>query len=326
MSRSLIIGAFIAAIGIGGWLWYGTQGDDVPGGFVRANGRIEATRVDVATRYGGRLEEVLVGEGDFVEARTVIARIDSSQLDAQLREADATVEQARQSLVEAEALLAQRKSELVFAEQQLARAESLSERGFETGETVDLRRSEMQTATAAVRSAEAGIARAKATIAAAQSTVDRLKADLKEYVLLAPGAGRVQYRLAEPGEVLAAGAKVVTMLDISDVYMTVYLPTDDAGRLEYGSEARIVFDAAPEYVVPASVTFVASEAQFTPKYVETEQEREKLMFRVEVTIPPELLEQHRDIVKTGLPGVAYLRLEPDAEWPEDLAPRLPDVH
>ena len=78
-------------------------------------------------------------------------------------------------------------------------------------------------------------------------------------------------------------------------------------------------------VPPASPTTIASAAQFTPKYVETEQEREKLMFRVEVTIPPELLEQHRDIVKTGLPGVAYLRIDRDAAWPAELAPRLPDA-
>jgi HlyD family secretion protein len=133
----------------------------------------------------------------------------------------------------------------------------------------------------------------------------------------------VQYRLALPGEVLAAGGKVLTLLDLTDVYMTVFLPTSEAGRLAIGAEARIVFDAAPQYVVPASVSFVASEAQFTPKYVETKSEREKLMFRVKVQLSREVLEKYAQWVKTGVTGVAYIRLDPQIEWPAKLAVALP---
>jgi HlyD family secretion protein len=117
---------------------------------------------------------------------------------------------------------------------------------------------------------------------------------------------------------------VVTLLDLTDVSMTIYLPTAQAGRLAYGAEARLVFDAAPQFVVPASVSFVASEAQFTPKYVETAEERENLMFRVKLQIPPDLLRAHQEFVKTGVPGVATVRLDPNAEWPAELAARLPD--
>lgn len=133
----------------------------------------------------------------------------------------------------------------------------------------------------------------------------------------------MQYRLAEPGEVLAAGGKVVSLLDLTDVYMDVYLPTDDAGRLRFGAEARLILDAAPQYVIPASVDFVASEAQFTPKYVETASEREKLTFRVKLQIPAEVLSRYQDVVKTGVPGVAVVRLSPEAKWPETLAVKLP---
>jgi HlyD family secretion protein len=106
--------------------------------------------------------------------------------------------------------------------------------------------------------------------------------------------------VAEPGEVLPAGGKVVTALQLSDVYMTIYLPTEQAGRVIVGSEGRIVLDAAPDLVLPAAVSFVAPRSQFTPKEVETRSEREKLMFRIKVRIDPELLVRNLEKVKTGL--------------------------
>jgi len=320
--------ALVAVIGLlaaaGYWLWQRDHADSLPPGFARSNGRIEAERVDVATKFGGRLKEILVNEGDMVEAGQVLARLDTAQIEAQLREAEAGVRAAEQGLAEARAVLAERNSNLTFAEQELFRAETLGERGYAPGETIDLRRTQKVAAEAAVESAKAAIASAQARIEAAQATVDRLRADLGDYALTAPRAGRVQYRLAEPGEVLAAGARVVTLLDLTDVSMTIYLPTAQAGRLAYGAEARLVFDAVPQFVVPASVSFVASEAQFTPKYVETAEERENLMFRVKLQIPPDILRAHQEFVKTGVPGVATVRLDPNAEWPADLVARLPD--
>jgi HlyD family secretion protein len=123
--------------------------------------------------------------------------------------------------------------------------------------------------------------------------------------------------------VLPAGGKVVTVLDLADVYMTIFVPTEQAGRVGFGAEARMRLDAFPELVLPASVSFVSPEAQFTPKEVETRTEREKLMFRIKVKIDQALLEQHLEQVKTGIPGVSYIRLADAGEWPDDLAVRLP---
>jgi HlyD family secretion protein len=142
-------------------------------------------------------------------------------------------------------------------------------------------------------------------------------------MLKSPIRGRVLYRLAEPGEVLAAGGKVLTVLDLSDVYMTIFLPTGLAGRIAIAAEARIILDAAPQYVIPATVSFVAPRSQFTPKEVETKTEREKLMFRVKVKIDPELLQKYLEKVKTGLPGVAYVRLDAGTPWPQHLNIKLP---
>ena len=160
-------------------------------------------------------------------------------------------------------------------------------------------------------------------VEAAQATERRILADIDDSELKAPRDGRIQYRVAEPGEVLAAGGRVLNMVDLADVYMTFFLPTEQAGLLALGSEARLVLDAAPDLVIPANISFVASVAQFTPKTVETSDERLKLMFRVKARIPPELLAQHLEYVKTGLPGMAYVRLDKQQPWPEALAVRLP---
>jgi HlyD family secretion protein len=127
--------------------------------------------------------------------------------------------------------------------------------------------------------------------------------------------------LANLGEVLGAGGKVFTMLDTGSVYMDVFLPTAEAGRAVVGSDARIVLDALPDRPIPAKVAFADPQAQFTPKAVETKSERDKLMFRVRMRVDPELLRRHADKVRSGLPGIAYVRLDPKVEWPARLQPK-----
>jgi HlyD family secretion protein len=316
--------AAVAAIAVAfATYWFLRPGPDAPEGFARANGRIEAERLDIAAKYPGRLKEVLVKEGDAVTAGQLLARMDTAEQEAQLHEAEASVRQSERLLDQAIALLAQRRSELALSGQQLDRSEKLVKKGYSTQEMVDSRRSVRAAAEAAEASAQAQISVARAAIDAGVARVERIKTFLDDAALRAPRAGRVQYRLALPGEVLPAGGKILTLLDLTDVYMTVFLPTRDAGRLALGSEARLIFDAAPQYVVPATITFVAADAQFTPKYVETRSEREKLMFRVKVQIPKELLEKYADVVKTGVPGVAYVKLTHAAVWPPRLAVRLP---
>ncbi|SHF20750.1 HlyD family secretion protein [Modicisalibacter ilicicola DSM 19980] len=322
--RTIIIVLVLAIVAAGGgYYWWQQQQNDLPDGFARANGRLEATRIDVALKFGGRVGEILASEGQRVEAGDVIARIDSTELEAEIRAAEAATRQAEQELAQAEALVIQRAGELALARAELKRTETLAARGYASKEVLDQRRSQRITADAALNTARAQVAAAEAAIEASEANVAALEANLADYTLHAPRAGRVQYRLAEPGEVLAAGDKVVSLLDLTDVYMDVYLPTDQAGRLRYGGEARLVLDAAPQYVIPAAVDFVASEAQFTPKYVETESEREKLMFRVKLQIPAEVLGRYQEVVKTGVPGVATVRVDPEVPWPETLAVKLP---
>lgn len=163
---------------------------------------------------------------------------------------------------------------------------------------------------------------AEAAVAAAHAAIEAIDTEINDGTLRAPRDGRVQYRVAQPGEVLGSGGRVLNLVDLGDVYMTFFLPTSEAGRVAIGTEVRLVLDAAPQYVIPAKATFVSDVAQFTPKTVETEEERQKLMFRIKARIAPELLQKYIQQVKTGLPGVAYIRIDPKAEWPAFLRGNL----
>lgn len=295
----------------------------IPDGIAKANGRIEAQQIDISAKYAGRLLGVAVEEGDTVEAGQVIARIDATEYEAQLRGAEAEVLRAQEAKAEAEALIAQRESDMALAKNELERAEELFKNGHYSAQQLDQRRNQMKVASAGYRAAQASQRQAASAIVAAEAAVSRLQAVLSDMVLVAPRRGRVQYKLARTGEIVAAGARIVTILDLTDVYMTIFLPARDAGRLSIGDEARIILDPAPEYVIPAKISFVAADAQFTPKAVETAEERDKLMFRVKIQIDPGLLKQHERQVKTGIRGLGFVRTRSDMQWPPQIAVKIP---
>jgi HlyD family secretion protein len=305
--------------------WQRTQIDAVATGLSRANGRIEASRVAVATKYAGRVAEIRIKEGEFVEAGAVVARMDTSELLAEIAAAKARARQADRAVGQAKAQVLMRQAELNLAVVELNRAQALKKRDFIAASTVDQRQAERDVAAAALTAAQAGVGDAEASQDAAEAAVAQLAAVLDDQTLTAPVSGRIEYKLAQPGEVLGSGGQIATLLDLTDVYMTIFLPAPLAGRVGLGSEARIVLDAAPDYVIPATVSFVAAEAQFTPKFVETESEREKLMYRIKLQIDPELLKAYRDYVKAGLTGDAYVKVESAAAWPDSLAPKLPSL-
>ena len=290
------------------------DGGQVPAGFARASGRLEAEEIHVATKLSGRVTAVLVDEGDEVQAGQVIARMDAEVLEAELARAEARLGVAREKTEAAAAVLVQRKSECRLAEKEYERALALHREDVVSQQRVDEFRTRVETGEAACDAARAQIRDAEAQIEAERASVSRIRADLDDLALEAPKAGRVQYRLAEPGEVLPAGGRVITLLDLSDVTMRVFLPTAEAGRAAMGAPARVILDAHRETPLPARVSFVAREAQFTPKEVETESVREKLSFRVEVR----LQNPYEVPVNPGAPGVAWIRLDENGEWPEAL--------
>ena len=339
----------VGALAFFGWQKYNS--DTLGAGIVSGNGRIEGVEIDIAARTAGRLKELVVGEGDFVTAGQVVAQMDiqsleaqKQQAEAQLRQAQDAVTTARSQLLQREsekaaamAMVAQRQAEIDIVSKRAARIMELASKGVATEQSADDARASVSSATAALSAARAQVAAMDAAIttarsqingalsavAAARASVARIQTDIDDSTLKAPRDGRVQYLVAHPGEIIGGGGRVLNLVDLSDVFMTFFLPTAAAGRVAIGSEVHIVLDAAPQYVIPAQVSFVADVAQFTPKTVETASEREKLMFRVRAKIPPELLKKHILQVKTGLPGVAYIRQDANAGWPDRLKVNLP---
>lgn len=321
--NGLITFAFIAIAAGAYAFWLDSTKSDLPVGITSSNGRLEAERIDVAAKTGGRIAEILVSEGDWIEAGTLVARMDTAEIDAQLRQAQAAVVQAEQQKLQAEAVLNQSISQQKYAQAEFTRTETLASNGHATQELLEQRASALAIADASVASSQAGIDLAVATIASAKASVERLQSILDDFDLVAPRNGRVQYILEHVGEVVASGGTVVTLTDLTDMYMTIYLPAGDAGRLAIGSEARIILDPIPEYVVPATVSFVSSTEQFTPKSVETSDERDQLMFRVKLAIPADLLREYEEKAKAGVAGVGYVRTDDTVAWPEMLSVKLP---
>ena len=350
--KKWIAPAAIALIATAAYFAWNASRDSGPGaGFVQGNGRIEATEIDIATKLPGRLAEVLAAEGDFVQAGTALARMDVAALQAQRSEAVARHAQAQHGVATAhaqvalresdlratQAQVALRESELDAAQRRLARSTELARDGASSQQELDDDRARQRSAQAGVTAAQAQtdaaraavqaartqVTGAEAQVAAAQASIERIDADLHDATLTAPRDGRVQFRIAQEGEVLGAGGRVLNLVDLSDVYMTFFLPETAAGRVAIGSEARIILDAAPHIVIPATISFVSATAQFTPKTVETASERQKLMFRVRAQIDRELLARHLQQVKTGLPGVTWVKLDANTPWPATLQPNVP---
>lgn len=315
-SRKILVAILVvAAVGaIAGWKYWQSQSTALPAGFVSSNGRLEAKEVDIATKFAGRVASVLAEEGDQVKKGQLLARMDIADLEADKHKALAEVRQARKAEAAAVATVAQRRSACEFAASELKRALFLVQKGHVSNERLEQRTTEKEQADAACSAAEARLGDAREAIAVDRAQVARIEADIAESELRSPRAGRVQYRLAEPGEVLAAGGKILTIIALDDLYMTLFLPATEAARVRIGAEARIVLDGIAGHPVPAKVTFVAAQAQFTPKEVETKDERQKLVFRIKTTA----LDGSDPTLKPGMPGVGFIRIDPAAAWPERL--------
>jgi HlyD family secretion protein len=176
----------------------------------------------------------------------------------------------------------------------------------------------LTTTNAILQEEEAKLRTIRQQVNVAQAQVATIQTRIDDATLRSPVLGRVLYKLAEVGEVLAAGGKAMTLVNLADVYMEIFLPSADAAKVKLGAEARIALDAMPGRAVPGYVSFVSPEAQFTPKQVETRSEREKLMFRVKIKVPEKIVVAFIDVVKTGIRGVGYVKLDESAQWPSSL--------
>lgn len=319
LNKSIIAGVIILVLVAGNLLWQHFQEPELPSGIAFGNGRIEAVQTDISTKISGRVESIMVKEGDLVTPGQVLAKIETHQLRAQLLRAEADVASAQSLVASAQAAIAQAKAQQLLAEQEMARSQELVKQQLSSKEDFDTKVSHLAVAKANLEAAQATLISKQRNVDAFKANVTEIQTQIDDATLVSSSEGRILYRLAEPGEVLGSGGKVLTLLNLTDIYMEFFLPASQIQRVSIGAEARIKLDIL-DVAIPATVSFVSPESQFTPKSVETASEREKLMFRVKVRLPQALVSEHIALVKTGIRGVAYIQLAPLASetptpWP-----------
>jgi HlyD family secretion protein len=321
------IGAAVAIVAFIGVRYLVKRHNRLPEGIASGNGRLEGKLVDVAAKEPLRVKEVLVDEGALVKPGQVLVRLDTSTLDSELAAAEASVAAAEEKLATADAAITKQQSEIDLAATEAERSRRLAAEGAGSQQDLDVRKTKVATTKATLAQAEAALKTATQDVQVAKEKAATVETRIADATLKSPVTGRVLYRLAEPGEVLAPGGKAITLVNLEDVYMEIFLPSEEAAALRIGAEGRITVDYAPKQAVAAYVSFVSPEAQFTPKQVETKSEREKLMFRVKIQVPKEIASEYLERVKTGVRGVGYVKVKDTAVWPDrlnhlvDLAPK-----
>ena len=349
--RKVLLAVLLAAAAGGGWWLYQQQESTALPDFVfHSNGRLELNRLDVASLYPGRVERVLVAEGDAVKANEVLVELSSAQSSGQLAAAQAAtlraaelvqraragVTQAQQAIARADAEIAAYRQQQKVAKLELDNAKQMRREDLVSASELAKRQADFERATASVKVAQAARAEAQAAVAQGQAAVAEAEAGVKQaqaqadtaasadadMAIRSPLTARVEYRLVEPGTVIGAGSRVISLLDPADVSMNVFLPNATVGGLRVGDEARLVLDGI-DAVFPAQVSFIASEAQFTPKAVETADEREKLVFRVKLKVPADVAQRYDRLLKGGMTGDGYVRRDNAQPWPLALEVRLP---
>ena len=311
----IILTAAVAGVVFFGYRYWQSRKFSLPPGITSGNGRIEAKLVDAAAREALRVKKIHVEEGDLVAPGQVLVQLDTVTLDAQMAEAEAKVAAARERVAIAEAGILSRNSQIRLARIETERNRKLVEERAGSQRDYDISRTRLETTIAGLAEEEARLQSAKQEVLVAQANAATILTRIDDATLRSPVRGRVLYRLAEVGEVLAPGGKVLTLVNLEDVFMEIFLPSAQAARTKIGAEARIAVDNAPGLAAAGYVSFVSPEAQFTPKQVETLSEREKLMFRVKIKVPEELVAAHIEYVKTGIRGIGYVKLDEAAVWP-----------
>lgn len=322
--KKIIIALLVAIVVIAaGWYAYRQHNAGrLPAGIAQSNGRLELNRLDIASLYPGRVKAMLVDEGSEVKEGDVLVELSSDTSTSRVAAAKAQKQRAQESSARADAEIRTYEQQLKVAQLELDNALNMRRENLVSDSEVRKRRANRDSAAASVQAAKAARAESLAAVNAADAQESEAASANDDMTIRSPKAGRVEYKITEVGSVIAAGSKVVSLLDPSDVSMNIFLPNGQMSRLKVGGEARIVLDGL-NAVFPAQISFIASNAQFTPKAVETENERAKLMFKIRLKVPAETALKYRGLLKGGMTGNGYVRMDEQTSWPSNLAVKLP---
>jgi HlyD family secretion protein len=296
---------------------------------ISASGTIEAVEVNVAAKVAGQVMDMAVDEGTRVKPGDTIASIDHVTLDIQLRQAEAGVRLAEAQLAllvkgarsedirQAEAAVKQADAAQRVAEDDARRMRELAKTGSVTPKSRDDAEARLTVAAAQQSAAAEALTKvrtlarpeevraAEARLAQAQAAADLLSKTIADCTITAPAGGIVTHKAVEAGELVAPGAVVVTLVELDSVYVMIYVTEKELGRVKLGDAAEVKIDAFPDKVFAGQVTYISPEAEFTPKNVQTKEDRVKLVFGVKVEI-----ENREGLLKPGLPADAIIRVGP----------------
>ena len=306
----LIAALFVAAA------WAGRQ-------LVTDTGTIEATQVDVSVKITGRILERLVNEGDKVTRGQPLVRLDDSELAADVRRLEAGLRSAQatlrdlekgarpQEIEDARAAVSSAEATRSMTEREFQRTDQLFKQNLIAAQDVDRARQAFDVARAQERSAREKLAlllegsrpdqidAARWQVSQAESALVQAQSRLREAMVVSPIDGVVLRKNLEAGETANPGVPILTLVNPRDVWLRAYVPETEVGRLKVGDAAKLRVDAFPDRVFTGRLTEIGSEAEYTPRNVQTKKERVNLVFRIKIQI-----DNPQGILKPGLPADA----------------------
>jgi HlyD family secretion protein len=321
MKKSIGLLVSLAVAGVAGAYYYSQMASKEAGAGLLLYGNVEVTEVDTGFKTPGRIEEILADEGSSVKKGDVMARLENVETESAVAQAEAALNEAqerlkeislgsrKQEIAQASAVVEQAKAELDRAEKELKRAVFLQSNGaiptqkLEDAQKVrDVAWNLHKKATEAFSLAVEGPR--KESIAAAHARVQQLEAALSiaqerlnDTTLVSPVEGIVLRKNMEPGETAGAGSPVFTIGDLKNPWVRVYVKEDRLNSVKIGQKAAVMVDAYPGKVFEGTISYIASEAEFTPKNIQTKEERVKLVFAVKVAVKNDGME-----LKPGMPA------------------------
>jgi HlyD family secretion protein len=326
MNKKIFIPAIAAVFLISAVLfWLYSRDTSASNGRIFVSGNIEAVEVDLSFRIAGQIDSLSIEEGDRIAKGQVIATLDTDTLRAQRGAAEAEIANLRAVLDELEegsraenieaarAVAKSAESKMKNAQDEYDRYLPLFKRGAISASAFDSKATALKVAVEDYNNAiqrlqelekgprEQQIRAARARLQRAEWELKRINLDIEHSSLISPVSGVVLVKSNESGEVVLPGATVATVAAIDEVWLKGYVGEDKLGRVKLGQKARITTDTYPDKVYEGSVTFISSRAEFTPKNVQTKEERVKQVYRVKITIPNPNQE-----LKIGMPAEGYI--------------------
>ncbi|WP_439256630.1 HlyD family secretion protein [Lonepinella sp. BR2271] len=321
MKKILILIILLALAG-GGYYYYQSQQSKVEvSNLAASNGRLELKRIDLQSLYAGRVKTVAVEEGQYVHVNDLIAELASETSTSQVDQAKANKQKAQETIARAQADIQAAQQQQKVAQLELDNALKLRKDGLVSASEVARRQADRDAAVAKVKSATASLAEIQRNVEVAETQIAQATSVTDDMIIRTPYAGVIEYRFVDEGNVVAAGSRVASLLDPTDVSMYIFVPATDMAKVKVGDEARIVLDGV-EAVFPAVVSQIATQSQFTPKSVETLAERTKFMFKIKLKVPADVATKYQGLLKGGMAGNGYVRLD-NSDWASHLAVKLP---